>query len=45
MREGVAEGELVEVIGNLKPGDKILKRATDEIREGTPMQVPAKKGP
>jgi RND family efflux transporter MFP subunit len=34
---GTSAGELVEVFGRLKEGDKILKRATDEIREGTPV--------
>lgn len=35
VRRGSQEGDLVEVFGNLKAGDKILKRATDEIRPGT----------
>ena len=35
IRRGAAAGDLVEVYGPLKPGDRILKRATDEIREGT----------
>ena len=35
VRRGVQEGDLVEVFGNLKAGDKILRRATDEIRPGT----------
>jgi hypothetical protein len=26
------EGDLVEVIGNLKAGEQVLRRATDEIR-------------
>jgi membrane fusion protein (multidrug efflux system) len=33
--KGTPAGELVEVFGALKPGDAILKRASDEIREGT----------
>jgi RND family efflux transporter MFP subunit len=33
--KGVAEGDLIEVTGGLKPGDKVVKRATDEMREGT----------
>lgn len=45
VKKGVAEGDLVEVIGNLKSGDKVLKRATDEIREGTRIQASAKKNP
>jgi membrane fusion protein (multidrug efflux system) len=43
--KGVVEGDLVEVIGNLKAGDKVLRRATDEIRDGTPIQLSAKKTP
>jgi RND family efflux transporter MFP subunit len=35
VRRGVQEGDLVEVFGNLKARDKILRRATDEIRPGT----------
>ena len=35
VRKGVAEGDLVEVFGNLKPGDMVVRRATDEIRDGT----------
>ena len=39
VRRGSPDGELVEVFGNLKPGDKILERATDEIRPGTKIAV------
>ncbi len=35
VKKGVTEGDLIEVIGNVKPGDMVLRRATDEIREGT----------
>jgi membrane fusion protein, multidrug efflux system len=45
VRKGVTEGDLVEVIGNLKPGDMIVRRATDEIRDGALIQIPAKKAP
>jgi RND family efflux transporter MFP subunit len=38
VKKGVAEGDLVEVRGNLKPGDMLVRRASDEIREGTPIQ-------
>ena len=34
VRKGVADGELVEVIGNLEAGDFVVRGATDEIREG-----------
>ena len=39
VRKGVTEGDLVEVLGTLKPGDLVLRRATDEVREG--MHIPA----
>jgi RND family efflux transporter MFP subunit len=42
VKKGVAEGDLVEVLGNLKGGDMVVRRATDEIREGTPVQTAAK---
>ena len=53
MRDGAAEwvnvgrgariGDLVEVFGPLKDGDQIVRRGSDEIREGTKVQVaPAK---
>ena len=34
VRKGVSDGDLVEVMGDLKAGDKVLRRATDEIRPG-----------
>ena len=40
VRKGAAQGELVEVTGALAAGDTVIKRATDEIREGT--RIPAK---
>lgn len=39
VKKGAAEGDLVEVLGNLKPGDRVLRRATDEMRDGAPIQV------
>lgn len=35
VKKGAAVGDLVEVAGNLKPGDIVVKRATDEIRDGS----------
>jgi membrane fusion protein (multidrug efflux system) len=35
VRKGAAEGDLIEVLGNLKAGDKVVQIATDEIREGS----------
>ncbi len=34
VRRGAADGDLVEVMGALQAGDRILERATDEIRPG-----------
>jgi membrane fusion protein, multidrug efflux system len=42
VKKGVTEGDLVEVIGNLKPGDMLVRRATDEMREGAPVQTAGK---
>ncbi len=33
--KGTADGDLVEVTGELHAGDKVVRRASDEIREGT----------
>ncbi len=38
VKKGVAEGDLVEVIGNLNPGDMVVRHATDEMKAGTPIQ-------
>jgi membrane fusion protein (multidrug efflux system) len=45
VKAGAPDGDLVEVMGNLKPGDKVVRRATDEIRDGTPIQLSTPKGP
>jgi len=37
VRKGPAEGDLVQVIGNLRPGDLVAHRGTDELREGSAM--------
>jgi hypothetical protein len=40
---GARVGELIEVFGALKDGDTIVRRGTDEIREGAKVNVqPAK---
>jgi membrane fusion protein (multidrug efflux system) len=41
VRKGAAEGDLVEVLGNLTAGDKVVVRATDEIRNGMPIKAAA----
>ena len=35
VRKGPVDGDLIEVLGELKIGDMIVRRATDEIREGS----------
>jgi len=36
---GVAQGDLVEAMGALQAGDVIIRRATDEIRDGSVVQT------
>lgn len=43
--KGVLDADLVEVSGNLKAGDMVVRNATDEIREGTPIPLSQKKTP
>ena len=42
VKKGAADGDLVEVIGPLQSGDKIVTRANDELREGTPLPSQSK---
>jgi multidrug efflux pump subunit AcrA (membrane-fusion protein) len=35
VRKGAADGELIQVIGPLEAGNRVVKRATDEIRDGS----------
>jgi len=37
VKRGAPDGDLVEVMGDLKVGDKVVRRATDELREGSPI--------
>ncbi len=39
VKRGSAAGDLVEVLGPLRPGDLIVRRGTDELREGMRVQV------
>jgi RND family efflux transporter MFP subunit len=41
VQKGPADGDLIRIIGPLQPGDRVVKRATDEIREGTVLKGPA----
>lgn len=38
VRKGIADGDRIEVSGDLKPGDSVVLRANDEIREGDSLQ-------
>ncbi|MBF0543656.1 MAG: efflux RND transporter periplasmic adaptor subunit [Candidatus Riflebacteria bacterium] len=42
VRKGFVEGDLVEILGELKAGDMVVRRATDEIRDGTPLPIQSK---
>jgi membrane fusion protein (multidrug efflux system) len=42
VRKGAADGDLIEVLADLKAGDMIVRRANDEIREGVPLRASAK---
>ncbi|MGZ3834139.1 MAG: efflux RND transporter periplasmic adaptor subunit [Mucilaginibacter sp.] len=35
VKKGFQSGDKMEVYGDLKPGDKLVKTATDEIRDGS----------
>jgi hypothetical protein len=35
VKRGAPDGDLVEVMGGLHPGDRVVRRASDEIRPGT----------
>jgi membrane fusion protein (multidrug efflux system) len=39
VKKGAASGDLVEVTGQLKAGDMIVRRASDETRNGAPLPV------
>ncbi|MBI2149388.1 MAG: efflux RND transporter periplasmic adaptor subunit [Acidobacteria bacterium] len=42
VRKGAADGDMLEVVGELQAGDKVVRRANDEMREGTPLQSSSK---
>ena len=43
VKTGLASGALVEVFGDLKPGDEVAARGTDELKAGATVQAkPAK---
>ena len=39
VKTGLVSGSLIEVFGDLKPGDEIAIRGTDELRAGTQVQT------
>jgi len=39
VKKGAAEGDSLEVTGSLRAGDRVVRRATDEIREGAALPV------
>jgi hypothetical protein len=39
VKTGLASGPLVEVFGDLRPGDLIASRGTDELRPGTAVRT------
>jgi len=42
VQKGPADGDFIRVIGPLQDGDLVVKRATDEMREGMTLKSPAK---
>jgi len=42
VRKGATEGDLIEVIGNLRAGDRVVRRGSDELCEGAVLQARAK---
>jgi membrane fusion protein, multidrug efflux system len=43
VRKGIADGDLIEVAGDLKAGDQVVRRGNDEIREGDAIGAGVKK--
>jgi hypothetical protein len=37
VKKGAADGDNIEVTGNLAAGDMVVRRATDEMRDGAPL--------
>jgi len=38
VKKGAADGDLIEVLGNLHAGDQVLRRGSDEVREGSSLK-------
>jgi membrane fusion protein (multidrug efflux system) len=39
VQKGLQSGDVMEVYGKINPGDKIIKSASEEIRDGSPVKV------
>jgi hypothetical protein len=39
VKKGATQADLIEIVGPLKEGDTVLRRGSDEIREGTSLKV------
>lgn len=39
VKKGAADGDLIEVTGNIQAGDKVVRRGTDEIRDGSDLHA------
>jgi membrane fusion protein, multidrug efflux system len=39
VKKGVADGDSIEVMGNLAAGDMVVRRASDEMRDGAPLRA------
>lgn len=39
VKKGLQSGDNIEIYGDLKPGDKLVRKATDEIRDGSNLRV------
>jgi len=40
--KGPADGDLIQVMGKLQAGDKVVRLGTDELREGSALQAKSK---
>jgi len=38
VKKGVQSGDMIEIYGALKPGDQVVQKASDEIRDGSPVK-------
>jgi hypothetical protein len=43
VKRGAGAGDSIEVFGELSPGDQVVRRATDEIRDGSVVSVVRRK--